>query len=51
MPSQSTNVNEYIKDFSEEDNTTKELVNNLKEDAKNNLDNNNKFSFIVGIFF
>ncbi len=49
MPLQS--ANEYIKDFSEEDNTTKELVIKLKEDAKSNLDDKNKFSFMVEIVF
>ncbi len=44
-------ANEFIKDFSEEDNTTKELVNKLKEDAKSNLGDKNKFSFMVEIVF
>ncbi len=49
MPLQS--ANEYIKDFSEEDNTTKELVNKLKEEAKIALNDNNKLYFQVGIVF
>ncbi len=49
MPLQS--ANDYIKDFTEEDNTTKELVIKLKEDAKSNLVDKNKFSFMVEIVF
>jgi hypothetical protein len=45
MPPKS--ANEYIKDFSEEDSTNKELVKKLKEDAKRNLNEKNQFTFQV----
>ncbi len=48
MPPKS--ANEYIKDFSEEDSTNKELVKKLKEDAKRNLNEKNQFTFQVWWF-
>jgi hypothetical protein len=43
----SKNADEFIKDFSEKDEKNKELVENLKKDAKSDLDEKNQFSFQV----
>jgi hypothetical protein len=43
--------NEYIKDFSQEDNITEELMNKFKEDTKIALNDNNKLYFQVGKVF